>query len=59
MGFVNSVASHLDEILWDLYLFNVKCLRFVDVKIKFKCQAQIYSDVTVLLLAFPKCHQNR
>lgn len=53
MGFVNSVASHLNEILWDLYVFNGNCSRFVDVKIKFKCQAQMYSDVTVLLLAFP------
>lgn len=34
MGFVNSVASHLNEILWDLYVSNANCSGFVDVKIK-------------------------
>lgn len=59
MGFVHSVASHLNEVLWDLYVFNVNCSRFVDVKIKFKFRAQMISDVTVLLLALPICHQKR
>lgn len=36
MGFVNSVASHLNEGLWDLCVFNVNCSRFVDVEIKFE-----------------------